>query len=59
MEQLPKDAVMLLSYVNTKLRDEYASLEEFCSAFAVSPEEISEKLAGIGYSYDAAAGQFK
>ncbi|MER2055881.1 MAG: DUF4250 domain-containing protein, partial [Clostridia bacterium] len=29
---LPKDPVILLSYVNTKLRDEYVSLQELCRA---------------------------
>ena len=37
---LPKDPVILLSYINTQLRDNYASLAEFCSANDCSPEEI-------------------
>lgn len=55
---LPKDPVMLLSYVNTQLRDFYGSLEEFCRAADVPETEITEKLAGIDYRYDAAANQF-
>ena len=36
---LPKDPVMLLSVVNTKLRDQYASLTELAKAYMVSEEE--------------------
>lgn len=60
MEQnLPKDPVMLLSYVNTQLRDYYPSLTEFCLAFQVSQEEIKKKLAGIQYEYNIESNQFK
>ncbi|MGN0292339.1 MAG: DUF4250 domain-containing protein, partial [Lachnospiraceae bacterium] len=31
MYTLPKDPVMLLSFVNLKLRDEYPTLDDFCS----------------------------
>lgn len=30
---LPKDPMILLSVVNTKLRDEFPSLEELCAAW--------------------------
>ena len=49
---LPKDPVMLLSVVNTKLRDFYPSLEELAKAEGVTTEEIIEKLAAINYTYD-------
>ena len=41
---LPKDPVMLLSFINMKLRDQYDSLESLCEDFNVSKEEIIEKL---------------
>ena len=56
---LPQDPNILLSYVNTKLRDEYDSLEALCDGVDAVPAELSEKLAGSGYAYDAAANQFK
>ncbi|MCD8118564.1 MAG: DUF4250 domain-containing protein [Lachnospiraceae bacterium] len=56
---LPEDPIMLLSFVNTNLRDYYASLEDFCDAFDVAPEEITEKLAAIRYTYDADANRFR
>ena len=56
---LPKDPVMLLSVVNTQLRDKFASLEELAASNMVSKEEIVEKLAQINYVYDEATNQFK
>lgn len=54
---LPQDPNILLSYVNTKLRDEYASLDELCSGLDVDPAELMKKLAGC--TYDAETNQFK
>ena len=56
---LPKDPVMLLSVVNTKLRDYYSSLEELCNKEDISEEEIISALKKIDYHYDAVANQFK
>lgn len=55
---LPEDSAILLSYVNTKLRDMYPSLKEFCAAEGVEIEMISRKLREIAYEYDAEANQF-
>lgn len=55
---LPKDPVMLLSVVNTKLRDYYPNLEEFAKAEGVTVEEIVEKLALINYVYDENHNRF-
>ena len=57
-EMLPKDPVMLLSFVNTRLRDEYDSLEELCAALDVSRSELEERLASIGYQYNEQTNQF-
>ena len=56
---LPKDPVMLLSVVNTKLRDYYPNLEELAEAEGVALEEIVVKLSSINYVYDATHNQFK
>ena len=55
---LPKDPVMLLSVVNTKLRDFYPSLEELAKAEDVTAEEIIQKLAVINYIYDENQNRF-
>jgi hypothetical protein len=55
----PKDPVMLLSFVNMRLRDEYENLDELCAALDLDKTEIAEKLAAIDYHYDAESNQFK
>jgi len=55
---LPKDPVMLLSVVNTKLRDYYPTLEELAKAEGVTEEEIINKLTTINYLYDRKRNQF-
>lgn len=59
MAQLPNDPIILLSYINTQLRDNYPSLEELCSSLHLNQEELCEKLASAGYAYNKAANQFK
>lgn len=55
---LPKDPMMLLSYVNLKLRDFYDSLENLCDDMGVSETEITDKLASIDYHYDKEKNRF-
>lgn len=55
---LPKDPVMLLSVVNTKLRDYYPSLDELAKAEGLTVEEIESKLKMINYIYDQERNQF-
>lgn len=55
---IPTDPVMLLSYINTKLRDFYPSLEEFCEDTGEDMKKIVDKLSQIDYHYDNAKNQF-
>ncbi len=55
---IPSDPIMLMSYLNTKLRDEYDSLEELCAALDVEREDIEQTLAAAGFCYDAARNKF-
>lgn len=55
---IPNDPAILLSYVNTLLRDRYPSFEELCKSLMVSPEEILHKLSPIGYSYNKEKNRF-
>lgn len=57
--QIPSDPNMLLSYVNLKLRDSYASLDDMCDDMDVSKDEIEEKLQKAGFNYDSQRNQFK
>lgn len=56
---LPKDPFILLSYINTKLRDDYPSLDELCKALGVENQKLTETLDAIGYTYDVEANQFR
>ncbi|MBR6303451.1 MAG: DUF4250 domain-containing protein [Lachnospiraceae bacterium] len=56
---LPKDANILLSMVNMKLRDSYGSLDDLCEDLDESKAEIEEILGNAGYRYDEATNQFK
>ncbi len=56
---LPSDPTILLSYLNTKLRDEYASLEELCTALDLSEAELRSVLAAAGFAYDAERNCFR
>lgn len=55
---IPKDPVMLLSYINTQLRDFYPTLDELCKALNLEAEEIKKKLADIDYEYDEKENRF-
>lgn len=59
---IPQDPVILLSYINTQLRDSYSSLDKLADGLDLSEDEIKEiadKLEGVGYKYDSDANQFK
>ena len=55
---IPNDPVMLLSFINLKLRDYYGSLDAFCEDMDADKEEIVSKLAGIDYHYNSEKNQF-
>ena len=55
---IPKDPVMLLSFMNLKLRDYYDSLDSLCEDMDVSRQEITDKLSSINYHYDKEKNQF-
>ena len=56
---LPQSPIVLLSYVNTKLRDEYSSLREFCLSENVEQAMLIARLAEIGYQYDEKLNRFR
>jgi hypothetical protein len=56
--ELPKDPVMLLSVVNTKLRDYYTSLDALCEDMQAEKQKIIDTLKGIDYEYDESRHQF-
>ena len=57
--KLPSDPVILLSYINTKLRDDYSSLSDLCEDLDVEEDSITGLLSDIGYLYDPETNRFR
>ena len=58
---LPQDPVMLLSYINTQLRDNYDSLESLSEGLDIPESDLDNiirKLGEIGYKYDSISNRF-
>lgn len=55
---LPQDPMMLFSVVNTKLRDEYASLDDLCQDMNVDKQKLESELAAVGFEYNAQQNKF-
>lgn len=58
MDKLPNDPVILLSYINTMLRDTGKTLDEFCDDTGADGSLICEKLSQIDYFYDDSQRRF-
>ena len=56
---LPQDPILLMSVVNTLLRDQYSSLEALCEDREASAAEIRAKLEGAGFVYQPEQNQFR
>ncbi len=55
---MPGDPVMLLSFVNLKLRDYYDNLDALCEDLEADRQAVCEKLEAIDYHYDEERNQF-
>ena len=51
MTNIPQDPMMLMSFLNMKLRDFYPSLDALCEDLEISREELEEKLGKAGFEY--------
>ncbi len=58
MNTIPKDPIMLLSYVNLKLRDYYADLESMCRDLDLDAKQLCRDLEAVDYHYDRERNQF-
>lgn len=56
---LPHDPMILLSYVNTKLRDDYASLDDLCDSLDIDANDLCGRLARVGYAYNHKNNRFQ
>ena len=51
MGNIPQDPMMLMSFINMKLRDFYPSLDALCEDLEISREELEERLSKAGFEY--------
>lgn len=51
MGNIPQDPMMLMSFINMKLRDFYPSLDALCEDLEISREELEERLGKVGFEY--------
>lgn len=58
MENIPNDPMMLMSFINMKLRDFYPSLEALCKDLDINMQELVDKLAAAGFEYNIATNRF-
>ena len=56
--EMPKDPMMLMSFINMKLRDFYPTLDALCDDMDVDRQELENKMAEAGLEYNAAANKF-
>ncbi len=49
---------MLLSYINTGIRDKYSDFYDMAGSEGFDATEVMEKLEKAGYSYDEQANRF-
>lgn len=58
MDNLPQDPFILLSFVNTKLRDDYPSLDKMCEDLDIDRSELENKLREAGFEYSSENNKF-
>lgn len=56
---LPQDPFMLLSFINTKLRDDYTGLEDLCASLDIDRKELESRLDKVGFVYMPEINQFR
>ena len=56
---IPKNPIILLSYINTQLRDFYSTLDDLCASLMISKEELEQKLNAIDYFYNKETNRFE
>lgn len=56
--ELPKDPMILLSVINTKLRDYYPTLDALCQDLDIKKDELTDRLGQIDYEYMEEKNQF-
>ena len=58
LQLIPSDPIILLSFINTRLRDQYSSLDDLCDDLDIDRTEIEDKLRLAGFEYNPDQNQF-
>ncbi len=58
MQTIPTDPMILFSFINMKLRDEFSSLDELCLSLGIDRKWLEDKLASVGFEYSAENNKF-
>ncbi len=58
MDQMPQDPMVLMGFINMKLRDFYPDLDALCEDMQVDRSELEQRLAEVGFEYNPAANKF-
>lgn len=58
MENIPDDPIMLMSFINMKLRDFYPSLEALCEDMGINRQELEDRLGAAGFEYNITTNRF-
>ena len=58
MADYPKDPIMLMSWVNMKLRDFYPSLESLCEDLEIDRNYLETTLKSAGFEYNSELNKF-
>lgn len=58
MQTIPSDPMMLFSFINMKLRDEFSSLDELCATLDIERQWLEDKLASVGFEYSPKNNKF-
>lgn len=56
---LPKDPVMLMSVINTRLRDGGGDLDALCADLEIERAALERRLADAGFTYCVQTRQFR
>ena len=56
---IPQDPFILVSYLNTKLRDFYPDLKTLCREMELNQDEIEERMRRADFIYDTESNQFQ
>ncbi|MBQ8008299.1 MAG: DUF4250 domain-containing protein [Bacteroidaceae bacterium] len=56
--EIPQDPMILCSYINMLLRDDYPSLDALCEDKEIDRQTLEDKLKAVGFEYDPKHNRF-